>query len=195
MIRSSLRLRVGLPASIRAVQVAGVAPTARSRLAEATPPAPSTSPAAPADQIKLLNGCPLRVETGVGHGYVAPGGCGATQMIALPSRARAWFVAGTTDMRRGFGELAHQVRDMLQLDGFSGHQFVFRNERGDLLRSTTVQTQPVASPRWSRAAPPSVPARPDRVLRACGVGSATGCSACSGPGDVPAAPSAQLPTF
>ena len=52
-------------------------------------------------------------------------------MIALPPGARVWLAAGTTDMRRGFDGLARQVQEVLQLDPFSGHLFVFRGKRGD----------------------------------------------------------------
>ena len=55
-------------------------------------------------------------------------------MIALPPGARVWLAAGTTDMRRGFDGLARQVQEVLQLDPFSGHLFVFRGKRGDLLK-------------------------------------------------------------
>ena len=55
-------------------------------------------------------------------------------MIALPPGARIWLAAGTTDMRRGFDGLARQVQEVLQLDPFSGHLFVFRGRRGDLLK-------------------------------------------------------------
>ena len=62
-------------------------------------------------------------------------------MIALPPRARVWLAAGTTDMRRGFDGLARQVQEVLQLDPFSGHLFVFRGRRGDLLTCLFWDTQ------------------------------------------------------
>lgn len=62
-------------------------------------------------------------------------------MIALPSGARVWLAAGTTDMRRGFDGLARQVQEVLQLDPFSGHLFVFRGKRGDLLKCLFWDTQ------------------------------------------------------
>ncbi|MBB3175068.1 transposase [Endobacter medicaginis] len=55
-------------------------------------------------------------------------------MIALPPGARVWLAAGTTDMRRGFDGLARQVQEVQRLDPFSGHLFVFRGRRGDLLK-------------------------------------------------------------
>ena len=62
-------------------------------------------------------------------------------MIALPPGARVWLAAGTTDMRRGFDGLARQVQEVLQLDPFSGHLFVFRGRRGDLLKCLFWDTQ------------------------------------------------------
>lgn len=37
-------------------------------------------------------------------------------------------------MRRGFASLAAQVESTLALDPFSGHLFVFRGRRGDLVK-------------------------------------------------------------
>ena len=62
-------------------------------------------------------------------------------MIALPPGARVWLAAGATDMRRGFDGLARQVQEVLQLDPFSGHLFVFRGRRGDLLKCLFWDTQ------------------------------------------------------
>jgi non-ribosomal peptide synthetase component F len=44
-----------------------------------------------------------------------------------------WLAAGATDMRRGFDGLARQVQEVLGEDPFSGHLFVFRGRRGDLV--------------------------------------------------------------
>lgn len=55
-------------------------------------------------------------------------------MIALPPGARVWLAAGHTDMRRGFDGLARQVQGVLRQDPFSGHLFVFRGRRGDLVK-------------------------------------------------------------
>src|SRR3546814_1775640 len=56
-------------------------------------------------------------------------------MIPIPSGVRVWLAAGKTDMRKGFDGLARQVQETLRDDPFSGHLFVFRGRRGDLLRS------------------------------------------------------------
>jgi transposase len=55
-------------------------------------------------------------------------------MIPVPSNARIWLAAGVTDMRRGFNTLAAQTEKVLELDPHSGHLFVFRGRRGDLLK-------------------------------------------------------------
>jgi transposase len=45
-----------------------------------------------------------------------------------------WLAAGVTDMRRGFDGLAALVQTQLAAQPFSGHVFVFRGRRGDLLK-------------------------------------------------------------
>jgi transposase len=55
-------------------------------------------------------------------------------MIPVPSNTRVWLAAGVTDMRRGFNSLAAQAERVLGLDSYSGHLFVFRGRRGDLLK-------------------------------------------------------------
>ena len=55
-------------------------------------------------------------------------------MIPVPSNTRIWLAAGVTDMRRGFNTLAAQAGKVLEEDPYSGHLFVFRGRRGDLLK-------------------------------------------------------------
>ena len=55
-------------------------------------------------------------------------------MIALPANTRIWIVAGVTDMRRGFTGLSAQVQMVLEQEPLSGHVFVFRGRRGDLIK-------------------------------------------------------------
>jgi len=55
-------------------------------------------------------------------------------MIPVPTGARVWLATGYTDMRRGFPSLALQVQEVLKRDPHSGHLFVFRGRRGDLLK-------------------------------------------------------------
>lgn len=55
-------------------------------------------------------------------------------MIGLPSGTQIWLAAGITDLRRGFTGLSALVQTALEADPFSGHVFVFRGRRGDLLK-------------------------------------------------------------
>lgn len=55
-------------------------------------------------------------------------------MIPVPSNTRVWLAAGVTDMRQGFNTLSAQAEKALELDPYSGHLFVFRARRGDLLK-------------------------------------------------------------
>ena len=55
-------------------------------------------------------------------------------MIGLPAGTKVWLAAGTTDMRSGSNGLAAKVQTALEEDPFSGHVFVFRGRRGDLIK-------------------------------------------------------------
>lgn len=55
-------------------------------------------------------------------------------MISLPAGSRIWLVAGITDMRNGFNDLASKVQNVLKDDPFSGHLFIFRGRRGDQIK-------------------------------------------------------------
>jgi transposase len=55
-------------------------------------------------------------------------------MIALPANTRIWIAAGVTDLRRGFTGLSGLVQTRLEQSPFSGHVFVFRGRRGDLVK-------------------------------------------------------------
>ena len=55
-------------------------------------------------------------------------------MIGLPLGTRVWLAAGVTDMRKGMGGLAALVQTALAENPFSGHVFVFRGKRGDLVK-------------------------------------------------------------
>ena len=54
--------------------------------------------------------------------------------MIIPSGTRVWLAAGATDMRRGFDGLAAIVQERLGADPFSGHLFLFRGRRGDLVQ-------------------------------------------------------------
>lgn len=55
-------------------------------------------------------------------------------MIGLPTGTRIWIAAGVTDMRRGMDGLAALVQTALTENPFSGHVFIFRGRRGDLIK-------------------------------------------------------------
>ena len=55
-------------------------------------------------------------------------------MIALPTGTHIWIAAGVTDLRRGFTGLSATVQTVLEQNPFSGHVFVFRGRRGDLIK-------------------------------------------------------------
>ena len=55
-------------------------------------------------------------------------------MITLPSNTRIWIAAGVTDLRRGFTGLSALAQTALEQDPLSGHVFVFRGRRGDLIK-------------------------------------------------------------
>ena len=55
-------------------------------------------------------------------------------MIGLPTGTEIWIAAGVTDLRRGFDGLSGIVQTVLETSPFSGHVFVFRGRRGDLIK-------------------------------------------------------------
>ena len=55
-------------------------------------------------------------------------------MIPIPTSVRVWLATGRTDMRKGFDGLALIVQETLRRDPHSGHLFVFRGRRGDLIK-------------------------------------------------------------
>jgi transposase len=55
-------------------------------------------------------------------------------IIAPPANTQIWIAAGVTDLRRGFTGLSALVQSQLEQSPFSGHVFVFRGRRGDLIK-------------------------------------------------------------
>jgi transposase len=55
-------------------------------------------------------------------------------MIPVPAQTRVWLSAGVTDMRKGFDGLSALAEKVLEQDPYSGHLFVFRGRRGDLVK-------------------------------------------------------------
>ncbi|MGA2889966.1 MAG: IS66 family insertion sequence element accessory protein TnpB [Terracidiphilus sp.] len=55
-------------------------------------------------------------------------------MIELRAGTRIWLAAGMTDMQRGFHGLSAQVQTVLNEQPYSGHVFVFRGRRGNIVK-------------------------------------------------------------
>lgn len=55
-------------------------------------------------------------------------------MIPVPTQTKVWLAVGVTDMRKGFNGLSALAEKVLQQDPYSGHLFVFRGRRGDLVK-------------------------------------------------------------
>jgi transposase len=55
-------------------------------------------------------------------------------MMGLPAGTRIWIAAGVTDMRCGFDTLAAKAQMALEESPFSGHVFVFRGKRGNVIK-------------------------------------------------------------
>jgi transposase len=55
-------------------------------------------------------------------------------MISLPAGTMIWIAAGVTDLRRGFTGLSAIAQTVLEQNPYSGHVFVFRGKRGDLIK-------------------------------------------------------------
>ena len=52
----------------------------------------------------------------------------------IPAQTKIWLAAGITDMRKGFAGLSVMTEQILSCDPYSGHVFVFRGRRGDLVK-------------------------------------------------------------
>jgi transposase len=75
-------------------------------------------------------------------------------VIELRTGMKIWLAAGVTDMRRGFDGLSAQVQTVLKQQPFSGHVFVFRGRRGDIVKLLgSMETAYVCSlSAWKRGA-------------------------------------------
>ena len=69
-----------------------------------------------------------------GFGGVAHRAGVFARMIGLLAGTRIWIAAGVTNLRRGFTGLSEMVQTALKENPFSGHVFVFRGRRGDLIK-------------------------------------------------------------
>ncbi|KKK66888.1 hypothetical protein LCGC14_2959560 [marine sediment metagenome] len=55
-------------------------------------------------------------------------------MLSFPSAVKIYLCKQPTDMRRSFDGLAMMVQCIIRHDPLSGHVFVFRNKRGNMLK-------------------------------------------------------------
>jgi transposase len=55
-------------------------------------------------------------------------------VIELRTGTKIWLAAGVTDLRRGFDGLIAEVQTVLEQQPFSGHVFVFRGRRSDIVK-------------------------------------------------------------
>lgn len=55
-------------------------------------------------------------------------------MLTISRTTRVFLATRPTDMRKGFDGLAALVEQVIREDPFSGHLFVFRNQRRDRLK-------------------------------------------------------------
>ena len=55
-------------------------------------------------------------------------------MIAVPAGVRIHLALGATDMRKSFDGLSLLVQEVLRADPFSGHLFLFRSKRANMVK-------------------------------------------------------------
>lgn len=55
-------------------------------------------------------------------------------MISLPTSTHVWIAAGVSDLRRGVTGPSAVAQTILEKEPYSGHVFVFRGRRGDLIK-------------------------------------------------------------
>jgi transposase len=81
----------------------------------------------------------VSVRRGADHGCGCTVWCamrrrGASPMTLLPPSVKVHLAFGYTDMRKGIDGLAMLVQGVLRQDPFSGHLFVFRGRKADLIK-------------------------------------------------------------
>ena len=65
-------------------------------------------------------------------------------MLTLSPAVRIYVATGATDLRRSIDGLAALVREHFDLDPLSGHLFLFRNRRGDRLKTLAWDRSPAS---------------------------------------------------
>ena len=139
------------------------------------PPASSVTATKPAEmiEIEMAGGRKLRVGADIDIWCTQEDhrGAGDAVMLSVPAnpsvagRVHVWLAAGHTDMRKGFAGLALLVQETLKSDPHSGHLFVFRGKRGDLVKVIWHDGQGAClfSKRWNAADLSGLPVTGNRV--------------------------------
>lgn len=55
-------------------------------------------------------------------------------MISLAPGTKVYLACRPVDMRKGFNGLGAQVSEVIRMDPYAGHVFVFRGKRGDYVK-------------------------------------------------------------
>ena len=55
-------------------------------------------------------------------------------MISAPAGVRIHLAAGATEMRKSFSGMAILAQEVIKRSPYSGHLFLFRGRRGDLIK-------------------------------------------------------------
>ncbi len=85
---------------------------------------------------RLRSRCPRATGCGSGAGSIGTGYAsvaGPFVVIPVPAGTRVWLATGVTDMRKGFAGLSLLAEEACARSR-SGHLFVFRGRRGDLIK-------------------------------------------------------------
>ena len=109
------------------VEIEGVA----SSLASAPPPALEAPLSVQRVDITLSDGRRILVEGAMALPAVL---ALVEGLIPVPAQTKIWLVAGVMDMRKQFNGLSGLAESILKQDPYSGHLFVFRGRRGDLVK-------------------------------------------------------------
>ena len=64
-------------------------------------------------------------------------------MTPVPAQTKIWLAVGVRDMRKQFNGLLALAEAVLKQDPYSGHLFVFRGRRGDLVKIVWWEFAPV----------------------------------------------------
>ncbi len=74
------------------------------------------------------------MESGIATSQIRAVARESAVVIELRTGRHIWIAAGNTDLRRGFQGLTTLIDTVLEQAPYSGHVFVFRGKRGDLIK-------------------------------------------------------------